>query len=346
MPKSAYVHIPFCKSKCHYCSFTSGVNGGAAAYEPYINALKKEIAARYKGETLDTLYFGGGTPSLLDLQPVVDMFNLAKDAEVTIEVNPGGNGPGLPLEVNRVSVGVQTFDDKILQLIGRTHSAADAARALQSYENVSADFIYGLPAQTLEGFVSDLRRAVDLGVNHISLYGLKIEPGCAFYDNPPDVPSDEMQADMWLAAIDTLKDFEHYEISNFSRDGFQGRHNLNYWNNGQYYGFGAAAHGYENGVRYSNTTDVQEYLKNPLARETETVITPQMQLEEEIFLGFRKTAGIDVADINKKFGMDFNDKYAGVLTKYSQYFVNTPHGYALTKNGMLVSNAVLSEFID
>jgi oxygen-independent coproporphyrinogen-3 oxidase len=301
-----------------------------------------EIRARYKGEVLDTLYFGGGTPSLLDLEPIIKMFNLADDAEITIETNPNFRGRGWG--ATRVSIGVQSFDDNILRLIGRQHTAADAVKAISMYENVSVDFIYGLPTQTLDGFVADLQKAVDLGVNHIALYGLKISEGCYFYDNPPPfTPDEDAQADMWLAAIETLRGFEHYEISNFARPGFEGRHNLNYWNNGEYYGFGVAAHGYENGGRYSNHTDLQEYFKSP--RASETLITSQMQLEEEIFLGFRKGAGIDMLRINEKFGIDFRGKYKKVLEKYSQYFIPTPRGFALTKNGMLVSNAVLSEFI-
>ncbi len=345
----------------------------------YLNALRQEISHRYKGETLDTLYFGGGTPSLIDLEPIMKLFNLGSDAEITVEANPEtplplrGRGEGF-----RVSFGVQTFDDNILRLIGRRHTGADAIKTIEAcpVENISADFIYGLPTQTIEGFTADLLRAVDLGVKHISLYGLKIEEGCDFYGK---LETDEdLQADMYLAAIDTLQGFEHYEISNFARAGFESRHNLNYWNNCEYYGFGVAAHGYESGVRYANTCDLRQYIANPLEHASQTTITVQMQLEEEIFLGFRKMSGIDVKAINKKYGIDFEQRYGHIIKKYSschraldarssiktphlgerqrpakgivrgdmECFLKTSQGYALTTNGVLVSNAVLSEFID
>ncbi|MBQ8669614.1 oxygen-independent coproporphyrinogen III oxidase, partial [bacterium] len=249
----------------------------------------------------------------------------------------------------------QTFDDVLLRQINRRHNAGqviDAVKVAQDvgFDNISLDFIYGLPNQTIESFLKDLKMAVDLCVQHISLYGLKIEDGCYFYDNMPDnLPDDDEQADMYLGAIQTMKDlkFEHYEVSNFSKKGFNSRHNLTYWNNDEYYGFGVGAHGYVNGVRYGNVETIEEYLNDPLTHKDSHLVLPQEQLEEEIFLGFRKMQGVNVAQINTKYNIDFEEKYNDVLKKYEglNLITKTPQGYALTEQGILVSNVVLAEFI-
>ena len=216
--------------------------------------------------------------------------------------------------INRLSIGCQSFDESILKIIGRKHSPSDVEFAVKTaqnlgFNNISLDFIYGLPNQTKESFVSDLIKAKNLGIQHISLYGLKIEEGCYFYKNPPENIADEdTQAEMYLKAIETLSDFEHYEISNFSKKGYNSQHNLTYWKNENYYGFGVSAHGYENNIRYSNKTTLKEYFENPLEKEFQNELTKQEQLEEEIFLGFRKMSGINKNKINQKFSIDFDKK--------------------------------------
>jgi len=327
--------------------------------EKYLEALKEEIQNRYKGEELDTLYFGGGTPSVLtpdEFKQLIDLFNINENTEITAELNPENISVDYlkQLKVNRLSFGCQTFDDKILKLIGRRHNASDIENAVKSaqkagFDNISLDFIYGLPTQTIEGFKSDLQYAVSLGIEHISLYGLKIDENCFFYNNPPEnLPDEDIQADMYLTAIETLHDFEHYEISNFSKKGYNSRHNLNYWNNNSYYGFGVASHGYENGIRYFKTSDLDEYINNPATRKGEHKLTKQEQLEEEIFLGFRKMSGINIEKINTKFNIDFRKKYAPTLDKYIsyKYLSETNDGFKLTTDGILVSNVILSEFLD
>ena len=354
MAKSAYIHIPFCKSKCKYCSFISFPK--LELKKDYIDALKKEIKSCYKGEVLNTLYFGGGTPSLLSVEEfkdLIDLFNIDKNTEITAELNP----ETLTLEylkglrengINRISLGCQTFDDEILKLIGRRHDSKQVENAVKmaknvGFENISLDFIYGLPNQTIEGFEKDLRHAIALGVQHISLYGLKIDEGCYFASHyPENLPDDDLQADMYLKAVEVLKDFEHYEVSNFGKPS---NHNLNYWNCENYYGFGVGAHGYEGNVRYSNAETIEKYLENPLKHSLERVLTKQEKLEEEIFLGFRKMKGIDVQTINKKYDIDFKQKYSDILKKYSQFFVKTDRGYALNIQGVMVSNVILSEFL-
>lgn len=360
MTKNAYIHIPFCKSKCNYCSFVSFPR--LELKEDYIKALTSQIKKEYKGECLETLYFGGGTPSALSLEDfnnIISLFNFADNAEVTTEINPDGIDEaylkGLKkIGINRMSIGTQTFDDKILKIIGRRHNSAQTRFALNcalkaGFNNISLDLIYGLPTQDLQGFETDLKKAVETGVQHVSLYGLKIDEGCNFYKEEPDgLPDSDLQADMYLKAIEVLKGagFEHYEISNFSLPGFNSKHNLNYWENNSYYGFGCAASGYVDCIRYTNEGDLIKYIENPQLKISEQKLTKQESLEEAIFLGLRKMAGINIDEINQTFGIDFNKKYEKVLEKYSNYFIKTQQGYALSIEGILISNTILSEFIN
>lgn len=354
MAKSVYIHIPFCKSKCKYCSFIS-----FPALEKkceYLGALKQEILYFYKDEPLNTLYFGGGTPSLLDIKDfdeLISLFNTNSQTEITAELNPETLTGDYLTElkktgINRISLGCQTFNDSILKLIGRRHNAEQVLNAVKlaqnaGFDNISLDFIYGLPTQTIEDFENDLKQAISLNIQHISLYGLKIDEGCYFASHMPEnLPDDDIQADMYLKAVDILKKFEHYEVSNFGKPS---RHNLNYWDNKNYYGFGTAAHGYLGDTRYSNAETLDEYIKNPLQHKTETVLSLQEQLEEEIFLGFRKMSGINVSEINKKFKIDFEKKYSEILDKYKNYLIKTENGYSLNTNGILISNSILSEFL-
>lgn len=363
MVKSAYIHIPFCKQKCNYCSFVSFAKPELIA--DYIVALKSEIKHFYKGETLNTLYFGGGTPSLLnvtDFEEILELFSLSEETEITAELNPENLTEGYlsglkKFGINRLSLGCQTFDEEILRVIGRKHSALDVENAVKiaqnaGFDNISLDFIYGLPNQTIKSFADDLIRAKSLGIQHVSLYGLKVEEGSTFYKNMPEnLADDDLQVEMYLKAIEILSDFEHYEISNFSRienRNLNSKHNLNYWNNENYYGFGVAAHGYVESTRYNNSTSLEEYLKNPLARAFENQLRDTEKLEEEIFLGFRKIGGINIKTIEQKFGINFEKKFDAVLKKYieSGHLVKKADNYQLSIAGILVSNYILSEFLD
>ncbi len=366
---SAYIHIPFCKSKCKYCSFVSYPDILHTLQDKYTDTLLKEIDCFYRGEILKTIYFGGGTPSLLEpeyLSKVLNNLDYDDNTEITLEINPetvdfkklcAFKQAGF----NRVSIGIQTFDDGILKYIGRIHSSDRAKLTVKNafaagFDNVSADFIYGLPEQTLASFVNDLETAVSLGVTHISLYGLKIEEGCFFYINRPNnITDDDMQADMYLAAIETLKKsgFEHYEISNFAKQSedkrYESKHNLNYWDANAYYGFGAAAHGYckEKSLRYSNWSNLDEYINNYKNKAAQIILTKQQQLEEKIFLGFRKGCGVDVKQINSEFNIDFDKNYKCVLKKYmeSGHLCKTKCGYKLSDEGFLLSNIILADFV-
>ncbi|MBR6099486.1 radical SAM family heme chaperone HemW [bacterium] len=362
MTENVYIHIPFCRRKCNYCSFISF--SSIDKKEQYLDALKKEIQSKYKNEKLKTLYFGGGTPSLLeasDFSDIISLFDVDNSTEITTELNP----ENLTKEylknlkkcgINRISMGCQTFNNDILKIIGRQHTAQEVVSAVKSaqdigFDNISLDFIYGLPKQNIDDFAQDLTTAIQLGVKHISLYGLKIDDGCYFYKNPPEnLPDDETQANMYLKAIEimTQNGFAHYEISNFCRPNFESRHNLNYWNNNSYYGFGVAAHGYLDGNRYSNPVTIEKYLENPTTPQETKHLTEQEKLEEEIFLGLRRMDGINSSLINEKYNIDFKKKYKNILDKYtaSGHITKTENGYKFTVNGILVSNYILADFLD
>lgn len=361
MVKNVYVHIPFCRQKCNYCSFISFPK--SEKQNEYIDALVREIKYYYKGEKLNTLYIGGGTPSLLginNLKLLVANFNFDNSTEVTIEANPETIDKAYLTELrnigfNRLSFGCQTFDENILKIIGRKHSPAqvkDYVKLAQNlgFDNINLDFIYGLPTQTIEGFENDLKTATTLGIQHISLYGLKIDEDCYFYKNPPrNLPDNDVQADMYLKAIEvmTRAGFNQYEISNFALEGYYSRHNINYWDNNSYYGFGVGAHGYNGQIRYYNTNNLDEYIINPTKHKKENLLTKREQLEEEIFLGFRKTSGINIKDINQKYSIDFEKDFRIILEKYLSYghIKKTGNGYCLTTDGILLSNIVLADFL-
>ncbi len=362
MITSAYIHIPFCLRKCHYCSFVSFDKLDLKT--KYLNSLLEEIKTNYINEELSTLYLGGGTPSLLcvsEIDKVVKSFNLSPSAEVTMELNPETVNleylEGIKsIGINRLSFGVQVFDDEILASIGRGHCIVDVEQAILNakkagFENISIDLIYGLPNQSIESFVQSLEKAIMLEIQHLSFYGLKIEEGCFFYDNQPKkLPDIDDQAQMYLKAIEFLSDkgFEHYEISNFSKIGFESKHNLRYWSNEEYYGFGVAASGYESGVRYQNEDSIEKYIQNPLAKKNNDKVSNSEKLEEEIFLGFRCLNGIDVQKINQKFSIEFDNIYKKILDKYLQsgHILKTDKGYKLSIEGVLLSTDILSEFID
>jgi len=361
MTENAYIHIPFCVKKCNYCAFVS--YNKLQRKKDYINALLLEIQENYKLEPLKTLYFGGGTPSLLSIDDVTRImreFKFSSGAEVTFEVNPNK----LTYEylcglfqsgINRLSIGAQSFNPDILKLIGRLHSPADIEQAVENarragFENISLDLIYGLPNQTIQDFETSLKCAVELGVEHISLYGLKIEEGTFFAQNlPKNLPDDDLQADMYLLAGDVLRPagYNKYEISNFSKPGFESRHNLNYWNANTYYGFGCGAHGYENGIRYENHTDLEKYIANYSEKLSSTVLSEKEKQEEAVFLGFRKAEGINLKDLKCRFGYDFEKLHSEDIRTFSAggHVVKTEHGYAFSDSGFLLSNEILCRFI-
>lgn len=362
MTEHAYIHIPFCIRKCKYCAFVSGFD--IKNKDIYINSLLKEIKNNYKNEKLKTLYIGGGTPSLLDfkdIEKLMSLLNYSKGAEITLEANPetveAEKFKGFKdIGINRISLGVQTFNDKILKLIGRKHSEQTIYKAVDiiknaGFKNISIDLIYGLINQDLDLLNTDIDKSLKLDIAHISTYGLKIEENSYFAKHTPkNIPDDELQAKMFLQICEKLKKngFEHYEISNFSKPDYNSKHNCAYWQNKNYYGFGVNASGYEGNIRYKNLSDFEEYTKNPLKKEEETILSKENILEEEIFLGLRLKKGINIKNINEKFKINFIKNYGKIIKKYSEFNLLeiNEDNLKLTEKGILLSNEILCEFIN
>jgi oxygen-independent coproporphyrinogen-3 oxidase len=352
-----YIHIPFCEKKCNYCSFVSFC-ADKDAFEKYFEALFLEFKFKVT-DKLKTVYIGGGTPSVVPMELYSRFnFDFFEDYEFTFEINPKTVDREYlqalrGLGVNRLSIGIQSFEDEILTRIGRIHSAEDAKNCVKmaqevGFNNISVDLIYGLPNQTQDIWKKTLDEATKLGVQHISTYGLKIEKGTPFGQNlPENLPDEDVCADMYLECIKTLeqKGFRHYEISNFALPGFESKHNINYWKNNPYIALGISAHGYQNGIRYENTSDFDKYLKNPLKPHCEAVLTQKDVLNEGIFLGLRLIKGIDLQEFEVRYGFDFEQKYSQIIQKYKEFFVKKNGCIALTQEGLMVSNIILSEFV-
>ncbi len=371
MANCVYIHIPFCEKKCNYCAFCSFELLNKK--EEYLRALEKEISLFYKGEKLKTLYFGGGTPSLLcgdEVGRILKYFSLDDDCEVTLELNPHSiNYEKLKvfkdLGINRFSIGVQSFDDKILKNIGRLHAKKDILNTIDDIkkleiDNFSIDLIYGLPAQTLKNWVETLDIALKLNPAHISFYGLKIEKGTKFYKFPPkNLPSSDEQARMYEIGIEMLdKKYIHYEFSNFARcEKYFSKHNLTYWHRGQYYGFGLGASGFLNKARYTNTLNYKKYVDFFLNNNVSKIRTFQNldlkeEVEEEIFLNLRTFEGLNLDNVYEKYGIDIYLKYKKIFDKFIKdkflikTFENGKNIIRFSKSGILVSNEILCEFID
>lgn len=356
MIKFSYIHIPFCSKKCKYCAFTSFIN--LNYIEKYISSLIKQIEKAYDGTPQKTLYFGGGTPSLLSIkqiETIIKKFNFDKNPEITFEINPENADKNylkelFDLGINRLSTGIQTFNDEILNIIGRGHTSYQAHYAIENalqagFKNISIDLMYGLPYETISIWENDLKIANSLDITHISTYGLKIEDGTYFSKfYPKNLPDDDVQAEMYKISIEKLTNFKLYEISNFAKsEQFQSQHNLNYWNLTPYNGFGISASGFDLKTRYTNTNSIQKYFENPCLKDEIIKTTEKSLIEEMIFLGFRKIEGIDIS----KFDFDFNKKYADILDKYikSGHIIKTKKGYKLSIDGILISNYILSDFL-
>lgn len=374
-----YIHLPFCLQKCFYCDFPSYM-GLSGLYPSYIAALRSEIAAqggllpKRANMIVDTVFFGGGTPTvlsanlLLDLiQSVKESFTLLPETEFTIEANPGTtNEDKLQLlrqnGVNRISFGVQSFDDVLLRRIGRVHTAGEAEDAIRSarragFENISLDLMYGLPRQTLQDVACSVERALELDVDHISIYGLKVEDGTIFAELQAKgalvLPDEETEESMYAFIVDTLpaEGYQRYEISNFAKAGFESRHNMKYWQDAPYLGLGAAAHSYLENRRYANLRDVKAYIvrvnegKSP--SEEEIVLTEPELMEEFCFLALRTRSGICVEQFNAKFNCDFFSIYGHTIEclKKKELIECNEQTICLTKRGMKYGNRVFIEFL-
>ncbi len=319
-----YIHIPFCRRKCHYCSFIS-YEQREADIPAYISALKAELAQRARGERVRSIYLGGGTPTLLSMEQVADilagigsLFAVDAAAEISMEANPGTVNTAYlaairQLGVNRLSLGIQSLNDSELARLGRIHTAAEAGEAVRSarkagFENLSLDLIYGLPGQTLADWQSTLDKALEMEPEHLSLYALSLEAGTPMWQATEEKrlprPDPDLGADQYELAEDILaaRGYRHYEISNWARKGGECRHNMVYWQNLPYLGAGVAAHSYRDGHRLANTGSLDNYLAAfgggaPPAPEMDEAISPELQTAETVILGLRLCEGIGIENI-------------------------------------------------
>lgn len=370
-----YVHIPFCSSRCSYCDFATGLYQSELA-DRYVRALVQEIrSSAYAGQRVDTIYFGGGTPSLLAasqldhiLCVLFDQFRIQVAPEITIEINPGSATPEKlddfrRLGINRASFGAQTFDDAELAKLGRSHTSADALRTFADlrhtcFENVSFDLIAGLPGQTLDGWERNVTQALDLQPEHLSFYLLEVHAGTPLAEHIrrglQPVPDDDLAGLMYRRMLEQASDagYEHYEISNLSRPGFHSRHNVKYWTAEPYYGFGCSAHSYDGlAHRWSNHRDVLKYVE--LVESGAPPVVDEQDLSESdlraeaLFLGMRLMRGVDIQQYRETFGVDLRDEHAADLDRFCKAGLLEFDGdlIRLTRTGALLSNEVFAAFV-
>ena len=369
-----YVHIPFCSSRCSYCDFATGLYQSELA-ETYVRTVVEEIrSSREVKEHVDTVYFGGGTPSLLS-PPQLDRILCAlrekfeiDEAEITLEINPGSvNSDKLRefqrLGVNRASFGAQTFDDAELAKLGRSHTASDALKTFAElrnagFANVSFDLIAGLPGQTLAGWKRNIEIALDLQPEHLSFYLLEVHSGTPLAEHIrrgiQPVPDDDLAGVMyeWMLERASEAGYEHYEISNLCRPGFHSRHNVKYWTSAPYYGFGCSAHSYDGRTRrWSNHRDVLKYVE--LIEKGAPPVVDEQQLSEidmrseAVFLGMRLMRGIDIRRYREAFGVDLRNEHGEDLDRFCKAGLIEFNGdlVRLTRSGALLSNEVFAAFV-
>ncbi|WEB82215.1 radical SAM family heme chaperone HemW [Vagococcus lutrae] len=376
MIKSAYLHIPFCEHICYYCDFNKVFIEGQPVDE-YIDMLIREMSflkEEVSAHPLSTMYIGGGTPTSLSAKQleklmigIHEQLPLASGVEFTVEANPGDlTADKIAVlknyGVNRLSMGVQSFDDRLLKKIGRKHTASDVFDTMRLLEksglnNVSIDLIYALPGQSLESFQDSLDKALSLDLPHYSLYSLILENQTVFYNLARQgrlhLPDEDEEGDMFDLAASFMEAHgrKQYEVSNFAIPGKESQHNLVYWNNEEYYGLGAGASGYLDGVRYRNFGPIQQYMQ-PLKEQKrpirdEEILTEQARMEEELFLGLRKREGVSYALFYEKFKQSLDEVFGNVIEELvaEKLLVKDTQHIALTRRGLALGNNVFQRFL-
>lgn len=369
--KSVYIHIPFCERICTYCDFPKRV-GTIKQMDAYLDALAQEIQSYQVNHCIDTLYIGGGTPSILKgdqlkkLEAMINMFQLSDNYEMTIECNPEHITADLierykSMGINRISLGVQTFQDRLLKLMNRGHhqeqvfQAVDLIRA-GGIDNISIDLIFSLPMQTIQNLQHDLDLIEQLNIPHISCYSLILEDKTVLSkwieDQKVTLLDNEVEAQMFEIVMNRLKKmgYHHYEISNFAKPGFKSKHNQVYWKNQEYFGFGMGASGYLNGIRYRNDHLVTSYIEKingdqPVVTEQETLSKETIH-KEALMLGLRLIDGIEIDEVNRRYDIDvlilFKDELDYLL---KQGWIRVDQMIRLTELGLFYGNDVFEQFI-
>jgi oxygen-independent coproporphyrinogen-3 oxidase len=360
--KSIYIHIPFCDTICNYCDFCKFIKNDDWINK-YLIALDKEITLKYNGEKIETLYIGGGTPSSLNINELNKLFgiikkiNKDKNIEFTFECNIENidydklkllyeNG------VNRLSIGVQTFNDKYLNYLNRNHTKDDVFNKINiaksiGFKNINIDLIYALPKESLKELEYDIDLFLKLDINHISTYSLMIEPNTKLYIDKENGIDEDLDYEMYKLICKKLKsnNYNHYEISNFAKEGYESKHNLTYWSNDEYYGFGLGASGYIDNIRYDNTRNLNKYLSGEFILDSNK-LSDKEKLENEFILGLRKIRGINKEEFKLKYNREIKDiEVVCKLLKENRLLEDEKNIYINPKY-IYVSNDILLEFID
>ena len=371
-PRAAYIHVPFCVKRCPYCDFTLIV-GREDLIDPYLRAIEIELGRLKFPRQIDSLFFGGGTPTLLAPQQLERLMQIVQkwlipssDAEITVETNPAGldkekvdvlRGSG----VNRISVGIQSFQDTLLEQLGRDHTESDILSALEflqhHFSNIALDLIFGVPGQTVDAWRETLSRAVSFNPQHISAYGLTYEKGAAFWSwrnkGLLAPASEDDERDMYATAMDELEaaGFEQYELSNFAKPGFRCRHNEVYWDGQSYYAFGPGSARYVDGRRETNHRSVTTWLKRVLAGESAVgeseTLSPEERARELIILSLRRNVGVDRHKFEARTGFVLNDLAGSVIRRYEQsgLLEDTSTHVRLTREGRFLADSVVVDLL-
>ncbi len=360
--KSVYIHIPFCQNICSYCDFAK-VYYFSNWVTSYLETLKKEIIKTYQGEKIKTIYIGGGTPSSLSIEEltklfsIINLFDKSNLEEFTIEINVENiNNEKLALfkkhEVNRLSLGVQTFNDKHLSFLNRKYSTDDVIKVIKEtkkigFNNISVDLIYGIPNQTIKDLKKDLEILTKLDIEHISTYLLSIEQNTKLYiDNNSEV-EDEISHEMYYYINEFLvkKGFVHYEISNYAKKEKKSKHNLVYWNNEEYYGFGLGASSFIDNKRYENTKSFNDYIKGKYILNTNQLSNKEL-MENEMILGLRKIEGLNQKHFFNKYKVKMKEQFNIESLIVSGDLVEEGDYLFIPKHKLFLSNEILINFID
>ena len=370
MPDSSlhglYIHVPFCLHRCPYCAFVL-IESDGSLHSRFIQVIEEQLRSASQ-VPVATIYFGGGTPSMLDPDQIARLVAAAGGAgerEVTLEANPDGLG----LErlrtfrgagVNRLSLGVQSARESHLAFLGRTHDGRQAVEAFQAartagFRNVSIDLIFGMPGQRVDDWKRELEEWARRGPEHISVYGLTVEKGTALERDVRGglaLPGDEAQADLYVAVMEFLPElgYRQYELSNFARPGFESRHNLGYWEGRPYLGFGPGAHSYVAPRRWANLANVAQFIERAERGEpvigSEETLTPDQQMLEAVFLGLRRIEGIFIPAFEERFGVSFEERHGTLVRELTEGGLVVRNGafLALTPRGRLLADAVIGKF--
>ncbi|NEW05167.1 oxygen-independent coproporphyrinogen III oxidase [Paenibacillus sp. SYP-B3998] len=375
-PTAVYIHIPFCTNKCHYCDFNSYVLKGQPVME-YLDALEREMELTVRNNppiNVETIFVGGGTPTVLLPDQMERFLRMVRTyfpadptkVEFSMEANPGTTDEdklAVMKEggVNRISFGVQSFNNDLLAAIGRIHNTDDVFRSIENakklgFDNLSIDLMFGLPKQTVDIMQATLDTALGLDLQHYSIYSLKVEENTLFHTlfnkNQLPLPSEDEEVDMYELIMKRLEaaGYKQYEISNFAKPGYESRHNTMYWRNRSYYGLGAGAHGYMNGQRHVNIKGIQPYMDAsklglPILEQFE--VPRQEAMEDFMMVGLRLLEGVRNADFIEQFGMEIETQFAATLEQWlhKQLLERTPDGYKLSKHGILLGNEVFASFL-